>query len=168
DPALVYAHTLQESAFRTTAVSHADARGLMQVRPGTASDMAKSRGISFNKAQLFKPSTNLEYGQSYLEYLNNSSITGGLLPKVIAAYNAGPSPVRRWNTEIRDNGDPLLFMESIPYVETRGYVSIILRNYWMYEQQAGIKSVSRNAMAQNQWPRFPGKPRKANIKFVAR
>lgn len=168
DPALVYAHTLQESAFRTKAVSHADARGLMQVRPGTASDMAKSRGVSFNKAQLFKPSTNLEYGQSYLEYLNNSSITGGLLPKVIAAYNAGPSPVRRWNTEIRDNGDPLLFMESIPYVETRGYVSIILRNYWMYEQQAGIKSVSRNAMAQNQWPRFPGKPRKANIKFVAR
>ena len=168
DPALVYAHTLQESAFRTKAVSPADARGLMQVRPGTASDMAKARGTSFSKAQLFNPSTNLEYGQSYLEYLNRSSVTSGLLPKVIAAYNAGPSPVQRWNTEIRDNGDPLLFMESIPYVETRGYVSIILRNYWMYEKQAGIKSESRNAMAQNQWPRFPGKPRKANIEFVSR
>ena len=66
--------------------------------------------------------------------------------------------MQRWNTEIKDNDDPLLFMESIPYVETRGYVSIILRNYWMYEKQAGIQSASAHALSQNQWPQFPCHP----------
>ena len=168
DPALIYAHALQESAFRVKAVSPANAIGLMQVRPGTAGDIAKANGKRFEKSQLFRPSTNLEYGQSYLEYLGRSSITGGKLPKIAAAYNAGPGAVQRWNSEVRDNDDPLLFMESIPYVETRGYVSIILRNYWMYEQQADISSASANALAQNQWPRFPDKPSKRKIQFTAR
>ena len=79
---------------------------------------------------------------------------------LIAAYNAGPAPIARWQTEIRDNGDPLLYMESIPYWETRGYVGIVLRNYWMYEAQQGKPSVSRAALAQGKWPRFPdGKDR---------
>ena len=168
DPALVYAHTLQESAFRTKAVSPANAIGLMQVRPGTAGDIARTRGKSFEEAQLFEPSTNLEYGQSYLEYLGGSSVTDGKLPKVAAAYNAGPGSVQRWNSEIRDNDDPLLYMESIPYVETRGYVSIILRNYWMYEQQAGIKSASLDTLAQNKWPSFPKQPDKNKTRFTAR
>lgn len=168
DPALVYAHTLQESAFRSKAVSPANAIGLMQVRPGTAGDIARANGRKFKKAQLFEPSTNLEYGQSYLEYLGDSSITGGKLPKVAAAYNAGPGSVQRWNNEIQDNDDPLLYMESIPYVETRGYVSIILRNYWMYEQQAGIKSASLGTLAQNKWPSFPKKPSKNKTRFTAR
>lgn len=168
DPALVYAHTLQESAFRSKAVSPANAIGLMQVRPGTAGDIARANGRKFEKAQLFKPSTNLEYGQSYLEYLSVSSVTGGKLPKVAAAYNAGPGSVQRWNSEIKDNDDPLLYMESIPYVETRGYVSIILRNYWMYEQQAGIKSASLGTLAENKWPSFPKKPGKNKTRFTAR
>lgn len=168
DPALVYAHTLQESAFRSKAVSPANAIGLMQVRPGTAGDIARANGKRFEKAQLFKPSTNLEYGQSYLEYLSDSSITGGKLPKVAAAYNAGPGSVQRWNNEIQDNDDPLLYMESIPYVETRGYVSIIMRNYWMYEKQAGIKSASLKSLAQNKWPSFPKKPGKSKTRFTAR
>lgn len=168
DPALVYAHTLQESAFRSKAVSSANAIGLMQVRPGTAGDIAKANGKRFDKAQLFQASTNLEYGQSYLEYLSKSSITGGKLPKIAAAYNAGPGAVRRWNTEIKDNDDPLLFMESIPYVETRGYVSIILRNYWMYEKQADLHSVSARALAQNHWPAFPDKPDKKKVRFTQR
>ncbi|MEL6876364.1 MAG: transglycosylase SLT domain-containing protein, partial [Pseudomonadota bacterium] len=116
----------------------------------------------------FQPSTNLEYGQSYLEYLSKSPITDGKLPKIAAAYNAGPGSMQRWNTEINDKDDPLLFMESIPYVETRGYVSIILRNYWMYEKQAGIGSVSRKAMAQNQWPQFPTNPDKQKVQFTKR
>ncbi|NQV94511.1 MAG: transglycosylase SLT domain-containing protein, partial [Sphingomonadales bacterium] len=142
--------------------------GLMQVRPGTAGDIAKANGLNFIESDLFRPSTNLEYGQSYLEYLGKSSITGGKLPKVAAAYNAGPGAVQRWNTEIKDNDDPLLFMESIPYVETRGYVSIILRNYWMYEKQAGIQSVSARALSQNLWPRFPGNPDGRKTQFTFR
>ncbi|WP_339824441.1 lytic transglycosylase domain-containing protein [uncultured Parasphingorhabdus sp.] len=168
DPALIYAHTLQESGFRSQVVSPANAIGLMQVRPGTAGDIARANGMHFSEADLYKPSTNLEYGQSYLEYLGRSSITGGKLPKIAAAYNAGPGAVQRWNTEIRDNDDPLLFMESIPYVETRGYVSIILRNYWMYEKQAGIQSVSARALSQNHWPEFPGHPDGRKTQFTAR
>src|SRR5204863_2701784 len=69
-----------------------------------------------------KPSVNMEIGQSYLEQLRDQPFTGGLLPKVIASYNAGPTPVANWNTMIKDGGDPLLYIESIPYWETRGYV----------------------------------------------
>jgi soluble lytic murein transglycosylase-like protein len=154
-PSLIYAHALQESNFRTDVISPAGARGLMQVLPGTAQGLARARGSSFTAADLDRPAVNLEYGQSYLEKLRDLPITGGFLPKVIAAYNAGPSPVARWNSEIRDNGDPLLFIESIPYWETRGYVAIILRNYWIYEMRENKHSGSLKGLAQYMWPKFP-------------
>ena len=156
DPALIFAHTLQESVFRPAVVSPAGARGLMQIMPAAARDHAGELGVSGNAADLSRPTVNLAFGQAHLRTLSQSSATGGLLPKVIAAYNAGPQPVDRWNTQIRDNGDPLLWMESIPYWETRGYVATVLRNYWMYEKQAGGPSESRLGLAQGMWPRFPG------------
>ncbi len=155
EPALVMAHSLQESAFRTDVISPAGARGLMQVRPGTAQDMARKRGINFAASDLDKPAINLEYGQTYLEKLRDMDATGGLLPKVIAAYNAGPNPIARWNDEIHDGGDPLLYVESIPYWETRGYVSTILRNYWIYEMRTGKNGTSMAGLAQHLWPSFP-------------
>jgi soluble lytic murein transglycosylase-like protein len=156
DPALVFAHALQESNFRTAVVSPAGATGLMQVRPGTAGDIARKRGEYFSPEQLTQPAPNMEYGQSYLEYLRDHSGTGGLLPKVIAAYNAGPAPISEWNYRNMDRGDPLLYIESIPYWETRGYVPIVLRNYWIYEEKSKKPSSSREALAQGMWPRFPG------------
>lgn len=156
DNNLVFAHALQESRFQTAAISPAGAQGLMQVRSGTAGDIARSRGEAFDRQQLTDPATNIEYGQSYLEYLRDNGGTGGLLPKVIAAYNAGPAPIAVWNGRQMDRGDPLLYIESIPYWETRGYVPIVLRNYWIYEQGAGKNSTSRDALAQGMWPRFPG------------
>lgn len=150
DPSLIYAHTLQESGFRSDVVSSAGARGLMQVRPGTGSDM----GLA-SAAQLFVPSTNMEFGQRYLEALRDMSATGGLLPKVMAAYNAGPLPVERWNAQVKDKGDPLLFMESLPYYETRAYVNIVMRNYWMYQIQAKGTADCLTGMAQGMWPTFP-------------
>ena len=156
DRALVFAHTLQESNFRVNVTSAAGARGLMQVRPGTASDIARSRGQT-SVGSLSSPSTNMEYGQSYIEQLRDTAATGGLLPKVIMAYNAGPAPLDRWNAR-GDNvtRDPLMYIESVPYWETRGYVTIVLRNYWIYQQQAGAKGDSRTALVQGMWPRFPG------------
>lgn len=156
DKSLVYAHALQESRFRESVVSPAGATGIMQLRPGTAADMARRNGESFHSAQLTDPETNIEYGQRYLEYLRDLSGTQGLLPKVIAAYNAGPAPISEWNSRGFDGGDPLLYIESIPYWETRGYVPIVLRNYWVYEDQAGRGSASREALVQGLWPRFPG------------
>ena len=141
------------------ALSQAGAYGLMQIMPAAAVDYARERGIPVDRSALTKPSTNMDIGQRHLERLRDMAITGGLLPKVIAAYNAGPKPVGEWNAAIRDGGDPLLYIESIPYWETRGYVTTVLRNYWMYEGQAGKKaSVSRAALAQGMWPRFPGLP----------
>jgi soluble lytic murein transglycosylase len=156
DPALVYAHTLQESVFRTAAVSPAGARGLMQIMPAAARDHAGKLGVSGSPGDLHKPAVNLAFGQEHLQMLAASPGTQGLLPKVMAAYNAGLTPITRWNTEVRDGGDPLLWMESLPYWETRGYVNIVLRNFWMYERQAGGESETRLALAQGAWPTFPG------------
>ncbi|MFA7603767.1 MAG: lytic transglycosylase domain-containing protein [Novosphingobium sp.] len=156
DPALVYAHALQESVFRTSVVSPAGARGLMQIMPAAAKDHAANLGYTGNASDLNKPEVNLAFGQRHLTMLRNQSGTQGLLPKVMAAYNAGILPVSRWNSEVKDQGDPLLWIESVPYWETRGYVNIVMRNYWMYERQAGGPSESRMALAQGLWPTFPG------------
>ncbi|HEX8364940.1 MAG TPA: lytic transglycosylase domain-containing protein [Allosphingosinicella sp.] len=158
DRALAFAHALQESNFRPDAVSPAGARGLMQVRPGTAGDIARWRGESAAGIDLNEPNTNVEFGQSYLEHLRDLPGTGGLLPRVAAAYNAGPSPIAEWTAENVGDGDPLLYIESLPYWETRGYVPIILRNYWVYEQRIGRAGASRAALVQGLWPRFPGLP----------
>jgi soluble lytic murein transglycosylase len=155
DPALAFAHALQESNFRAAAVSAANARGLMQVRPGTARDHASRLNLGASYADLNDPQVNLAYGQRHLEMLRDAPATGGLLPKIMAAYNAGLTPVGRWNGEINDQNDPLLWMESIPYWETRSYVAIVMRNYWMYERTAGVPSASRRALAQGRWPEFP-------------
>jgi soluble lytic murein transglycosylase-like protein len=156
DKALVFAHTLQESKFNSEIRSAAGAMGLMQVKTGAAIDIGRRNGITYAASDLTKPSVNMEIGQSYLEQLRDQPFTGGLLPKVIASYNAGPTPVANWNAMIKDGGDPLLYIESIPYWETRGYVMTVLRNYWMYENQEGRKSASRDALAQGLWPKFPG------------
>lgn len=152
NPALIMAHTLQESQFRARAVSPAGAVGLMQVRRGTGNDM----GLRSMGGDLTNPSVNMALGQNYIEFLRDNAATQGQLPRVIAAYNAGPAPVARWVSEVRDNGDPLLFIESIPYWETRAYVGTVLRNLWVYERQLGTPTDSRAMLAQGQWPRVPG------------
>jgi soluble lytic murein transglycosylase-like protein len=169
DPALLFAHTLQESNFRTEITSPAGARGLMQVLPGTARLLTRyypAMGGRDNQLEL--PDVNLAFGQAYLTVLRDKPATQGLLPKVIAAYNAGPMPVDRWNAQIHDHGDPLLWMESIPYWETRGYVSAVMRNYWMYERQAGGPSESRLGLVQGMWPKFPGLGGAENVRLASR
>ncbi len=165
DPALAFAHALQESNFRSAAVSPANARGLMQIMPGTARDHSGRLSLGASYEDLNDPQVNLAYGQRHLEMLRDSPATGGTLPKIMAAYNAGLTPVGRWNSEINDQNDPLLWMESIPYWETRGYVAIVMRNYWMYERAAGVASPSRRALAQGRWPEFP---RAATIRSASR
>ncbi|WP_233994073.1 lytic transglycosylase domain-containing protein [Porphyrobacter sp. AAP60] len=155
DPALAFAHALQESNFRANAVSPANARGLMQIMPGTARDHSGRLSLGASYEDLNDPQVNLAYGQRHLAMLRDHPATGGVLPKIMAAYNAGLTPIGRWNYEINDQGDPLLWMESIPYWETRGYVAIVMRNYWMYERAAGVQSPSRRALAQGRWPEFP-------------
>jgi soluble lytic murein transglycosylase-like protein len=156
DRSLLFAHALQESQFRADAVSPAGARGLMQLMPGTARLVARHKGETADMAaRLNDPAVSFEYGQSYLEELAGNGGTGGLLPKVIAAYNAGPNNVAAWSARPGASNDPLLFIESIPFAETRAYTAIVLRNYWMYQRESGAPTDSLLTMAQGKWPRFP-------------
>lgn len=154
DPALAYGHIVQESAFRRTAVSHAGAVGLMQVLPVTAQLVSRNRGVPYSNAALTDPRYNLEYGQSFIEMMRSNSGTAGQLPRVIASYNAGPLPVARWSA-INDKGDPLLWIESIPYWETRYYVPAVLRNMWVYQGLNHEGTPTLKAIAEHRWPSFP-------------
>jgi soluble lytic murein transglycosylase-like protein len=110
--------------------------------------------MPFNRASLTDPRFNLEYGQSFIENMRRSSGTAGQLPRVIASYNAGPLPVARW-AGINDKGDPLLWIESIPYWETRYYVPAVMRNMWVYQGLNREDTSSLTDMAQHRWPAFP-------------
>jgi soluble lytic murein transglycosylase-like protein len=154
DPALAFGHIVQESAFRRTAVSHAGAVGLMQVLQITAQQVSQSNGVPYSRANLTDPRYNLAFGQSFIEQMRGSSATAGQLPRVIASYNAGPLPVARWAT-INDKGDPLLWIESIPYWETRYYVPSVMRNMWVYQGLNEEDTGTLKAMAEHHWPAFP-------------
>ena len=151
DPALALAHMRQESNFRADVVSPAGAVGLMQVLPTTATQMARRNG--YDAGSLFDPTANIEYGQSFIETMRGSGATQGQLPKVIAAYNAGPTPVARWG--YMAPSDPLLWIESIPYWETRYYVPSVFRNLWVYQGLANAETPTLTALAQHRWPAFP-------------
>lgn len=174
DRNLVFALAMQESRFLTSARSGAGARGLMQIMPGTARELSRLLQLPAADGQIEDPAFNVELGQAYLELLRDHGATSGVLPRVIAAYNAGPGSVQRWAMgEMRDNGDVLLFVESIPFRETRHYVEVVLRNYWLYQlKEAGERAgnpilvpASLAAMAANLWPRFPGLPGAAAVPF---
>jgi soluble lytic murein transglycosylase len=154
DPALAFGHIVQESAFHRSAVSQAGAVGLMQVLPVTAQLVSRNRGVPYTRAALTDPTYNLEYGQSFIEMMRRDPGTADQLPRIIASYNAGPLPVARW-AAINDKGDPLLWIESIPYWETRYYVPAVMRNMWVYQGLNNEETVSLKAMAQHRWPAFP-------------
>ena len=154
DPALAFGHIVQESAFRSTAVSTPGAVGLMQVLPVTAQQMSDATGVPYSRSSLTDPRYNLEFGQSFIERMRSSSATAGQLPRVIASYNAGPLPVARW-ASINDKGDPVLWIESIPYWETRYYVPSVMRNMWVYQGLDNEDTPTLKAMAEHHWPSFP-------------
>jgi soluble lytic murein transglycosylase len=129
DPVFGTALIRQESAFDAGAVSSADARGLMQLLPSVGQRTA--RGLRYplwDEALLFQPDVNLELGTAHLRELVTKY---GDPVRVLAAYNAGGSRVDRWRTSPGAE-DPELFVERIPYAETRDYVRIIVRNMELY------------------------------------
>jgi soluble lytic murein transglycosylase len=131
DPYLIAALIRQESTFNPTARSSAGAIGLMQVMPRTGAAVASLIGIRpFSPARLTDPETNVRIGVRHFSNLLNQY--DGKLELVIASYNAGMTPVGRWQ-QIDHNGDIQVFTDRIPYDETREYVKILLRNARMYK-----------------------------------
>ena len=128
DALLLAALVRQESVFDVEALSPAGARGLAQLLPSTASLMARGLDVAFYPDWITVPDLNLHLGAAHLAELLRRF---GRVDAAIAAYNAGPSPVRRW-LEREGAADPDRFIELIPYPETRGYVRSLLRNRELY------------------------------------
>jgi soluble lytic murein transglycosylase len=132
DPYLVLALIRQESLFDTRARSPASALGLMQIIAPTASKVAKQLGLPAPAPEkLYDAEINLTLGTQYLKDLLQRYSNNWF--KAIAAYNAGEAAVDRWEREIVTD-DIEEFVERIPYVETRGYVKLVMRNHRIYKR----------------------------------
>lgn len=126
DPILVLSLIKQESAFRASASSAVGAQGLMQLMHGTALDLS----ADLVKRDLLDTEKNLNVGARYLSKMLTRF--NGNIALALAAYNAGPGAVDRWLKNGTKKDDLLLFIESVPYKETREYVAGIIRNYYWY------------------------------------
>lgn len=157
DPALVYALTRLESNFDPQAVSPAGARGLMQIMPVTAQYV--SGDADLGDLRLHEPELNLRLGQKYLHYLAGLNAIGNDLLRVLASYNTGPSNFLRRAGDLRDMGDPLIFIEAIPVPETREFVARALTYTWLYAARLHLPAPSLEALADGVFPPFtPGRP----------
>lgn len=132
DPYLVLGLIRQESLFNARARSPAAAIGLMQLIAPTAARVAKQIGMAApTRDKLFEPELNITLGTQYLKDLLERYSNNWF--KAVAAYNAGEAAVDRWEREIATD-DIEEFVERIPYVETRGYVKLVLRNHRIYKR----------------------------------
>jgi soluble lytic murein transglycosylase-like protein len=154
DPALVYALTRLESNFDPGAVSGAGARGLMQITPVTASYLAGNRPPSAFVQRLHDPATNLSVGQSYVLFLAHQEQVAGDFIRLLASYNAGPAGFARMCGDTPPPDDPLLFIESIPNDETRGFVPRALTYTWIYASRLRLPAPSLDELAAGAWPVF--------------
>jgi soluble lytic murein transglycosylase len=141
---VVFAIARQESAFNPAAISGAGARGLLQLMPATAKEVAKDVGLPYSKARLTSdPAYNATLGAAHLGDLVSSF--GGSYVMTFAAYNAGSSRVAQW---VKAHGDPrdpnvdvVNWIELIPFTETRNYVQRIMENLQVYRARMGAPSL---------------------------
>lgn len=155
DPALLYAFMRQESKFNSRATSRVGARGLMQLMPRTAVHVSNDRSLrSANKDRLYNPSYNMMLGQKYIQELMTDYKLEDNLFELLIAYNGGPGNLRKWKKTTEYQDDPLLFIESIPSRETRGFLEAVSRNFWMYRMTLGQDTPSLDLLAQGKWPGY--------------
>ncbi|MBN8945059.1 MAG: lytic transglycosylase domain-containing protein [Rhizobiales bacterium] len=140
DRAVVYAIARQESTFDPRAVSHAGARGLLQLMPATARATARTYGVAFDQGRLISdPAYNARIGAAHLGELV-AEFNGSYI-MTFAAYNAGRSRVREWVQAYGDPRDPRVdpidWVERIPFTETRNYVQRVMENVQVYRARLG-------------------------------
>jgi soluble lytic murein transglycosylase len=156
EPAIIFAITRQESNFDREAVSSANARGLMQLLPATAAQVARQLGIPHSLPMLTgDPAHNMRLGAAYLE--QQLARYDGSLALAAAAYNAGPGRVNEW---IVTYGDPrsgaidkLDWIELIPFTETRNYVQRVIENTVVYRARDPAAAAQEHPLAR--WLRGP-------------
>jgi soluble lytic murein transglycosylase len=152
DPTLVYAVARIESKFNPAAISPVGARGLMQIMPVTAQFITGN--LFYDPDRLRDPATNLDIGQRYISHLASQEGIGNDLIRLLASYNSGGGSFRRWSAEIRDHGDPLLFIEAIPIAETRNFVPQVLLYSWLYAARLHLPAASLDSLSIDEFPRF--------------
>jgi len=140
DKAAIYAITRQESHFQVDAVSSVGARGLMQLMPATAKETAAKVGVAYSKSRLTTdPAYNALLGSTYLAA--QLQRFEGSLVLAAAAYNAGGGNASKWIEAFgdprSDTVDPVVWVELIPFQETRKYVQRVLGNYLVYRSRLG-------------------------------
>ncbi len=136
NPLFIFAVTRQESAFMHDAKSPAGAVGLMQLLPTTAKHTAQKSGLSFSPNDLITPEKNIALGSRYLNHLLD--VFDGNRILAAAAYNAGPSRVKKWLNKEKNSQLPYdVWIETIPYKETRGYVQNVLSFSVIYAYRLG-------------------------------
>ena len=141
---LVFALARQESEFNPLAGSKVGAQGLMQIMPGTATLIAKKYDLKYSNGMLKgDPAYNVKMGAAHLGDLVNNF--GGSYVLTLVAYNAGPRRSREWVAEYGDlrtgEADPIDWVESIPFHETRNYVQKVLQNLHVYRSRLAPKTV---------------------------
>jgi soluble lytic murein transglycosylase len=134
DPFLIQSLMREESYFNEFAISTSNARGLMQLLPSTAKEVAGWEHISnFQTTDLFSPEINIRLGSRYLSHLHEL-FNGNSMPAV-GAYNGGPNAMKRWVQVSSDfNNDPDWFVEKIPYEQSRDYIKKVFTSYWNYNR----------------------------------
>lgn len=138
DEAWVFGLMRQESRFINVARSSVGASGLMQIMPATARWIAKRLGIQrFHPNEMQDPAKNIQFGAYYLKHVQTTLDGSPVL--ATAAYNAGPSRAQRW----RDTRpmEAAVYIESIPFAETRDYVKKVMSNAMYYAARFGHPSV---------------------------
>ena len=127
NPMLVTGLIRQESRFEPKIESSAGALGLMQVMPGTADWISQQIGVQ--SFQMANPEDNIKFGTWYLDYTHREYNNNSLF--AVASYNAGPGNIADWIDRFGFR-DPDVFVEQIPFPETKGYVESVFGNYWNY------------------------------------
>lgn len=146
DKAVVYAIARQESTFDPRAVSHAGARGLLQLMPGTARATARTYGLPYDQNRLTSdPAYNAQLGAAHLGEL--IAEFNGSYVLTFAAYNAGRARAREWIQRFGDPRDPAVdvvdWVEQIPFSETRNYVQRVMENVQVYRARLGASAALR-------------------------
>ena len=133
DPSLIAGVIYVESRFRDQ-TSHAGAKGLMQIMPGTADYIAhKSGGTAFVQGDLAEPQINIAYGSWYMRYLLEHY--HGNIVLALAAYNAGEGKVDEWWQSAAERGERFRVADHIPFPETRDYVTKVLEARRAYRRE---------------------------------
>lgn len=154
DKSLVFSFVKQESCFNEKAKSSVGALGLMQLMPSNAREIARRLKLKWDQKKLTEPEYNLALGQNYLQWLMKDKRIQNNLLFTAVAYNSGPGNLYKLKNKMKYNDDPLLFIESIPFRETRGFVERIMANYWIYQTLMNQPVLSLDNIIEGNWPLY--------------